>query len=42
MLTLPKLTVPVGLTDTMALATLLAGCEQALSIPCESTAVTDT
>jgi len=40
--TLPKLTVPVGLTEKSARATALATLEQALSSPAESTALTTT
>jgi len=41
-LTLPKPTVPVGVTDTLSCATALAAGEQALSMPPASTAVTET
>jgi hypothetical protein len=41
-LTLPKPTVPVGVTETFSCATALAGGEHALSMPSASTAVTET
>jgi len=40
--TLPKLTLPVGLTANVAWATALAPTEQLLSLPIQSTAVTET
>jgi hypothetical protein len=41
-LTLPKPTLPVGVTDTLGWATALAGGEHVLSMPSASTAVTET
>jgi len=41
-LTLPKFTVPVGVTAISTWATPLAGAEQALSLPPMSTAVIET